>query len=565
VRANVLVVDDEAGPRESLRMILNLDHDVRLAAGGPEALEMIHEEKPDLVFLDIRMPKMDGTEVLRRIKEMTPDVEVAMITAYAAISSAQRAMRLGALDYITKPFGVAEVKDVVVRALARRQEQQEQEQLTGELSTTIARLSEQLSDVHQGEVDGEPADLMQGLASAHNSIEDQLNEVLRLSSIGEVAAEVAHDLNNFLSTILFRIEIMLLDVDQGQTPDPHSLVEGLRQIGLAARDGGEALNRISMLAKVNPYDPNGEADLNEILREAVELSQGRVDRPERHRVSYELEEVGTIEGSSPGLRTVFTNLVINAHHAIEGEGEICLRTFADGECVCAQVIDNGMGMSEEIVAHLEEPFFTTKGEAGTGLGLTVSHKVISQHLGTISFDSEPGQGTTVTVRLPRVHEPAPEQVGAAPSSDAEESNSSETDGATNMRVLVVDDHPGMRRVTRQLLEANGFVAETTGSPTEALAMFEGGSAHEVCDMPHAVITDLRMPAMSGVNLLARIRELAPETVILVVSAYLEETPAEQLALADGYLAKPCDLQGLVDTVRELLIERGLTEATPAPA
>ncbi|MCD6360887.1 MAG: response regulator, partial [Armatimonadetes bacterium] len=349
MRANILVVDDEAGPRESLRMILNVEHDVRLAASGPEALEIIQEDPPDLVFLDIRMPTMDGTEVLRRIKEMAPDVEVAMITAYGAVSSAQRAMRLGALDYITKPFGVAEVKSVVNRALAKRKEQQEQRQLMLELSNTIAHLSDQLSDERVQKSRNEGQALLEGLTSVHSSIEDQLNEVLRLSSIGEVAAEVAHDLNNFLSTILFRIEIMLLDVDQNQTVDAANLVDGLRQIALAARDGGEALERLSLLAKSNPYEPNGEADLNEILQEAAELSQGRVDNPERHSISYELSELPVIEGSPAGLRTVFTNLIINAHHAMEGEGRITLRSFMQDDMVCAQVIDSGVGMTPDVL------------------------------------------------------------------------------------------------------------------------------------------------------------------------------------------------------------------------
>ncbi len=241
--ANILVVDDEAGPRESLRMILNLEHDVRMASSGKEALSMIEDSKPDLVFLDIRMPEMDGTEVLRRIKEMSPDIEVAMITAYAAVQSAQRAMRLGALDYITKPFGVAEVEAVVERALARRREEREGRVLLEQLSTTVSQLSEQLAGTRQ-QPGGENEALAEGLASAHSSIEDQLNEVLRLSSIGEVAAEVAHDLNNFLSTILFRIEIMLLDMDQTQRLDPQTLADGLQQIALAARDGGEALERL---------------------------------------------------------------------------------------------------------------------------------------------------------------------------------------------------------------------------------------------------------------------------------------------------------------------------------
>ena len=536
-------------------MILNLEHDVRLAASGPEALEMIKAEKPDLVFLDIRMPRMDGTEVLRRIKELTPEVEVAMITAYAAISSAQRAMRLGALDYITKPFGVAEVKAVVDRALTRRREQREQQQLMDELSDTIAKLSDQLSDARVRESRAEEGALLQGLTSVHSSLEDQLNEVLRLSSIGEVAAEVAHDLNNFLSTILFRIEIMLLDVDQRQTLDTVSLVDGLRQIALAARDGGEALERISMLAKSNPYEPNARVALNEILQEAAELSQGRVDRHEDHRVTYELEDLPVIEGSPAGLRTVFTNLIINAHHACRGAGEIVLRTFARGDRVYAQVADNGVGMTAEVLARLREPFFTTKGESGTGLGLTVSYKVVEQHQGSIEFESQPGRGTTVTACLPVTQPPREEaaQNLSAPEASEQPARANCAPAREATTILIVDDHAGMLKVTREMLESCGFQVLTTRSPAEALAMFAG--AGDGVPAPDVVVTDLRMPDLPGSDLVGEVRRLRPDTVIVIVSAYLEEATDEALSQADARLPKPCDLQTLVGTIQSLLAER----------
>ena len=559
MRAKILVVDDEVGPRESLRMILNLDHDVRLASSGPQALEMIKEERPDVVFLDIRMPHMDGTEVLRRIKQMAPEVEVAMITAYGTVSTAQNAIRLGALDYITKPFSTAEVREVVTRALARRREQQEQQELMRDLSETIARLSDQLSEARVRDEQTEQGALLRGLTSAHSSIEDQLNEVLRLSSIGEVAAEVAHDLNNFLSTILFRIEIMLLDVDQNQTVDAAQLVDGLRQIALAARDRGEALERISMLAKSNPYEPNAMVDLNQILQEAAELSQGRVDKPERHRIIYQLGDLPAVQGSPAGLRTVFTNLIINAHHAIPGEGTITLRTFAQDRYVSAQVVDDGVGMTPDVIARLKEPFFTTKGEAGTGLGLTVAHKVIEQHHGRITFDSVPGQGTTVTVTLPVSQDQVADhdslQVAqATPAAPPEPSPPPQP-----ARVLIVDDHPGVLRVTAAALQAEGFEVNTTRSPVEALALFERTEAGE--PLPDVVITDLRMPELPGGDLVTRIRTLAPNTAIVVVSAYLEEASEADLSRADAFLAKPCNMQDLVATVRRLTQQRAVPEGS----
>lgn len=536
MRASILVVDDEAGPRESLRMILNQDHEVRVASRGSEALELIRESAPDLVFLDIRMPEMEGTEVLRRIKEVAPECEVAMITAYAAVQSAQRAMRLGALDYITKPFGVAEVEAVVERAMARRREQREGQLLLEQLSGTISQLSDQLAG-NRGRPLGGNSALAEGLASAHSSIEGQLNEVLRLSSIGEVAAEVAHDLNNFLSTILFRIEIMLLDLDETHQLDPQTLVDGLQQIALAARDGGEALERISALASTSPYEPVERVDLNEILRAAVELSRGRVESSDNVELVFDLGDLPAIDGSPAGLRTLFTNLVINAYHAMqesERHGRVIVRSRLEGDWVVAQIADEGCGMPEDVLVRLPEPFFTTKGERGTGLGLTVAHKVVAQHNGAISFDSSPGRGTSVSVRLP-IHQRDEED--AAPPVPV---------------VLVVDDQPGMLVVTREVLQANGYSVVTATSAEEAMTIFEETLKNDEHETPQVVITDLRMPGMSGTDLAARLKELEPRTRVILLSAFLEEAEPAALDQADMAFEKPFDLQRLCHIVDELV-------------
>lgn len=537
--AKILVVDDQEGPRESLRMILNHEHEVRTASGGSEALRMIREDQPDLVFLDIRMPEMDGTEVLRRIKEIAPDCQVAMITAYAAVKSAQRAIRLGALDYITKPFGVTEIEEVVERTLARRREQKEGRMLLEQLSSTISQLSEEIShgpDQPSGSDDA----LARGLATAHSSIEDQLNEVLRLSSIGEVAAEVAHDMNNFLSTILFRIEVMLLDLDQAQQVDPQTLADGLQQIALAARDGGEALDRISTLSRENPYDPLEEVDLNAVLRDAVGLSRGRAEGDSAEPI-YDLAELPAIQGSPAGLRAVFTNLIINAYHAIsdaDNGGSLTIRTRAEEGRVVARIIDEGSGMDEEVLSHLHEPFFTTKGEGGTGLGLTVAYKVINQHRGSIEFESAPGEGTTVTVTLP-----IRQQQEVEPATE------------TAVPVLIVDDQESMLLVTREVLESDGHRILTASSPSDAIRLFQECIANPELAVPAVLITDLRMPEMSGIELAGYIKELAPRTAIILLSAFVDEVPQEALEIAAVAMEKPCNLRELSAIVTDLIDSR----------
>src|SRR2546426_54232 len=120
-RSRILVVDDEIGPRESLRMLLKPAHEIRTAESARAALQELEQFRPDLVILDIKMPEVDGLEVLRRIKRIDPAIEVVMITAYASLETVKLALSHGAFEYLIKPFSRQDLEDIVRRALLRRQ------------------------------------------------------------------------------------------------------------------------------------------------------------------------------------------------------------------------------------------------------------------------------------------------------------------------------------------------------------------------------------------------------------------------------------------------------------
>jgi putative two-component system response regulator len=140
----VLVVDDELGPREALRMILKERYDVAMAGDGDSALGMIAKEKYDVVILDIKMPDRDGIEVLKVVKEMDRDLEVVMITAYATVNTAREAIRHGALDYLIKPFNKTDVEKVVEKGIAKRLERQSSRDKMQELQLVTDDLSQQV-------------------------------------------------------------------------------------------------------------------------------------------------------------------------------------------------------------------------------------------------------------------------------------------------------------------------------------------------------------------------------------------------------------------------------------
>ena len=145
-RSRVLIVDDEVGPRESLRMLLKMAYEIKTADGGNAALREIGEFRPDLVIMDVKMPEMDGLEALRRIKRQDPSIEVVMITAYASLETVKLALSHGAFEYLIKPFSRQDLDDVVRRALLRRQvdlgQRTQVDRLVGEMRSLAAKTRE---------------------------------------------------------------------------------------------------------------------------------------------------------------------------------------------------------------------------------------------------------------------------------------------------------------------------------------------------------------------------------------------------------------------------------------
>ncbi len=537
-RPKVLVIDDEAGPRESLRMILRDSYEVILAAGPIEGLKLAEEQRPDVVFLDIKMPEMEGTEVLRRIKEIDPDIEVTLFTAFAAIDTAQQAVRHGAIDYLTKPFSVEEVVSVAARALQKRRQRQKEQALLQQIQPAAQAISGQLDALDEPSSASDQREILQNLAEAHNSIETQLSKVARLDAIGEIAAEVAHDVSNFLTAILLRIEMLLMNLKQSQRVDADTVKDALQDIVEAARNGVQAVQRISGISKSDPYEPSEHVDVNDVIRDVVSLSVGQFNDGQGNKITVETGQVPPIYGSPTALRTAIMNIVINARQALTEGGQVCLTTLVEKGEVVIQVRDTGVGVPPELISRITEPFFTTKGERGSGLGLSVARKVIARHGGTLSFDSEPGKGTTVNIRLPIASEHAAMEDRAAP--EAAPAPEDVPD------VLVVDDDKRMLNTLKASLVGAGLVAEGAEDAETGLRKFEDYLRNSQ-RAPGVVVADLRMPGLLGTDMAQRIKQLAPDTRFILISAYVNDEP--ELASCphlDAVIGKPFKISDLLE-------------------
>src|SRR5262245_36694688 len=231
-------------------------------------------------------------------------------------------------------------------------------------------------------------------------LREQVLQAEKLRMVGEMAAGIAHNFNNVLTTILTRAQILAL-----QGTDATALQRGLNLIAQAASDGATIVRRLQQLARGSGTSEMAALDLNAVVQEVVETTQPvwhdhtrREGRPVEVRL--ELMPLPQIVGRAAELREVLTNLLLNAVEAMPQGGQLTLRSWTEGKEICVALSDTGVGMTPEVQRRLFDPFFTTKGVRGTGLGLSVSQALIRGHHGTLTAHSEAGRGTTFIIRLP---------------------------------------------------------------------------------------------------------------------------------------------------------------------
>jgi len=522
-------------------MILKAEHDVRTASSGEEALAEVERQKPDLVFLDLRMPGMSGTQVLEAIKAKHPDVEVAIITAYAAVESARIAVQCGALDYLIKPYSVSDVERIVDRALRSRRQQHDAEMLMGQLgklTEAIAWRARALADAPEASSLTNALDRLQLFQTA---ITEDLDSLRELSELGEVAAEVTHDINNLLTIILTSAQFLISHIDSHPSTDLQTVVARLGSIVQAAEDCSAMVKRVRDFTRTQgALLETTELDINELVSGTVALKREETTAKGLDvELRTVLRPVPLVRGDEVSLRNVLMNLLENALDAVAGHGVIEVRTEVRENVVRIEVADNGCGMSPEVASKATRAFFSTKQVRGTGLGLSIADKVVRQHNGRMTLDSEEGRGTTVTIELPTVGEVKPL---------AEARRDSGT-------VLLIEDEPAMRSLMAAILEAEGYRVLQASDGLEGWTAFEEFQ-REAEGRPLVVVTDHELPGMTGRELASRIKTLDASRPVMIVSGYIHggEGPEDML------MSKPFDLDEFTNRVRSL-IERAASSVS----
>jgi signal transduction histidine kinase len=391
--ANILIVDDEPGPRESLRMVLANDYNVTCVADGPQALQLVRTNSIDLVTLDLRLPGLEGIDLLREIKTLDANIEVIVVTGYGDLHSAIESIHHGVFDYIVKPFNIAEIKMAVAKSLERRR-------LNLELARFFGDLEAEEEDSGGGPAWSRPTGSLQEALSLRR----QMVRTERLSTIGLMTAGFIHEINNPLASVVALAELSLARLRQSGR-ELTDIELSLQKIIRESKRISTLATRMLGLAREHPRPAEEPTEPVGLVEEALELVKPQLSRKGLGLNWQRPAPLPPVSCDPDQLKQVLLNLLINAVQATPQGGtvqvEVAPEEAPEGRQLRIAVSDTGCGIPPEHLSKIFEPFFTTKAEGeGTGLGLYICRQIVKRSGGSLEVASEPGRGATFTIRLP---------------------------------------------------------------------------------------------------------------------------------------------------------------------
>ena len=525
----VLVVDDELSVREAIRIILKDNYDVVLMDSGEAALEYLKFNEVDLVFLDILMPGMSGLDALKTIKSRRQSPEVVIVTATRTVKNAVEAMKYGAFEYVTKPFDVDEIKLIAERGIENHRLVIECESLKHQMEREKDRFYKHLEEkVRERTAELEEAN--KKLKETH----EQLVRSEKLASLGELVAGVAHELNNKLLPVLAYSQLLK------EKDFPNDILRYINTIEKSAAGASSVVGSLLNFARPSSStrDP---VNLNATMRDTLALLDYRI-KASNVAVDVRLDDrIPLTMADEKQISQVFLNIINNAFHAMEGTaGTLKIRSMHKGQDIVFTISDTGCGIPEEHLLKVFDPFFSTKGSGGTGLGLSVSHGLIRAHQGEISVQSEAGRGTTFTIRLPIV------KVGKKDRLRSE--SSAARDEARKHRVLVAEDDPDCRSAIHDILKMEHHVTSVKNGEEAMSRLLE-----ESYDL---LIVDCRMPGLNGVELykwlLDNRAELQRRVIFVTGDIFVPEIKSFLETTGCQYITKPFAVEDFKQTINQAL-------------
>ena len=521
----VLVVDDDAGLRGLIVKTLRREgFDAEGTTNGAEAIERATALPDTLLLLDQKLPDMTGREVVNALAGLGVMAPFVIMTGQGDERLAVEMMKLGAADYLLKDVELVERLPGVLERVFR----------TIEMERKLLEAEE-----------------------AREKLQLQLSQAQKMESIGRLAGGVAHDFNNMLAVILGNVEMAMEQIEP-----THALHAELQEVRKAAERSADLTRQLLAFARKQTVVPK-VLDLNETVEGMLKMLRRLIG--EHIELSWRPGgDSGQVKMDPSQIDQILVNLCVNARDAIGPTGAITIETGGvvlddsacdgqvgamPGDYVRLNVSDDGCGMDRDTQAHLFEPFFTTKGVGqGTGLGLATVYGIVKQNNGFVSVYSEPGEGTTFKIYLPR-------HAARAEAAVAEGSAAPPKPG--HATILLVEDEPAILNMVRSLLQRWGYAVIAASMPGEAIRLAERYPGE--IDL---LISDVVMPEMNGRDLAKSLLALYPGLKRLFMSGHTADILAHHGVLDGGvhFIQKPFSMKGLQAKLGEVLGEKA--DASP---
>jgi signal transduction histidine kinase len=585
---HILVAEDSATQAQRLRHILEQQgYRVTVTGNGRLALEAARRDRPALIISDVVMPEMTGYELCRHVKQdpSLGDTPVILVTTLSDPQDVIRGLECRADNFILKPYDAEQllrrIQFVLVNthmrpsdesgmgleivfsgqrhfitadrlqilnlllstyeaAMQRNEELSSTRDALRQSNTELQEMTRQLEDrvrLRTRELESSNEALRQA--------QQALVQQERLSALGQMASGIAHDINNPNSPISLYTESLLMH-EAGLSTEARSRLTTIQR---AIDDVAQTVARMREFYR--PQEARlqlANVDINTLVQQVIELTRARWnDLPQRKGIMIELKtELGNtlpeIAGADYEIRDAITNLIFNAVDAVPKGGTITVRTHArSGESVCLEVADDGIGMDDATRQRCLEPFFTTKGKRGTGLGLAMVYGMAKRHAATMDVESQMGAGTTFRLAFPISRNSRVNPTGS-PSVDL---------ALRPLHILIVDDDPILAESLSDTLRGEGHMVVSAGGGQAGIDAFHEARGNST---PFdVVITDLGMPYVDGRQVAQAVRTASPNTPIIMLSGWGPRLSSDGQSRppVDRMFAKPPRLRELRAALAEL--------------
>ena len=533
----VLIAESSLTRERRLQYILEQQgYRVVSAVNGRAALECARRERPALIISEGIMPEMTGYELCRQVKQDAElsDVPVVLVTTLSDPDDVIRSLECGADNFIHKPYETDQLLRQIQLVLTNDGLRNSPAQppaaaleivFRGQkhcISADRLQILNLLLSTYEAAIErnNELTSTRDELCHAHQQLQQlrQAQQALvqqeRLRALGQMASGIAHDINNGISPISLYTDLLLAH----ETSLSESARDQLQTIRRAVEDVAHTVARMREFYRPHePQQQSADIELNVLVRQVMELTRPHwSDQPQRHGVMIEARtqlahNLPSIRGAESEIRDALTNLIFNAVDALSGGGVLEIRTSVAGPGtprVHLEVIDTGSGMDEETRKRCLEPFFTTKGERGRGLGLAMVYGMAQRHGAELEIESQKGRGTTFRLLFPLSEDPPNISGNRAVAAHAP---------VRSMRILVIDDDPMLSQSLRNTLQAEGHEVIVASGGHAGIDAFQ---AAQTGTQPFdAVITDLGMPYVDGRQVARAIRAISDGVPLIMLTGW----------------------------------------------